>query len=661
MAPERWFPGAARACALALVFAFGVAAPADALRIVNYNILNYPGSTGPTRDPHYRTILAPLSPDVVVVQEMQSQAGVDEFLGSVLNTLEPGQWAAAPFINGNDTDNALFYKPAKVQFLGSWAFYPNPAQPLRFAVCYRLKPVGYSDASTELRIYSQHLKASSGSSNEARRAAEATTIRDSMNAMPPGTHAILLGDFNIYTGTEPAFTKLLESQTNNVGRLYDPLNAPLITWNTASLAAIHSQCPCLTCPGGSGFAGGGLDDRFDMFLPTYNMNDGSGPDLIVSSYIPVGNDGLHYNGNITDPPTIPEGAAYANALWNASDHLPIRVDVMLPAKLGAPAALALGTVIVGGGADLAVTNPAPAPADTLDYTLSAPGGFDAPGGTFHLLAGAPPDLRPVATTAGSPGPRAGNLVIASNDPDVPSALVHLTADVLDHAQPSLDSLAAVTADLIDFGEHTTGGFQAMPARVHNRGYSSLQAKLSVESGAITGGAGRFSIAGGFSPALVAGVAATYDVAFDDAGATQDSTYEATLVFGSSDEPLPGATARPGLAVTLRAKPASGTVAVGGGPLAPSATVLYAPFPNPLAGESTVRLDLAERGIARLEVFDLTGRRVATLADRAFEPGRYSVRWNGRDASGSAVGPGIYFLRLAGPGLRARFARLAVVR
>src|SRR4030067_181852 len=112
-----------RARALALVSAFGVAAPADALRIVNYNILNYPGSTGPTRDPHFRTILAPLSPDVVVVQEMQSQAGVDEFLGSVLNTLEPGAWAAAPFLNRDETDNALVYKPAKGSFLGSWGVY----------------------------------------------------------------------------------------------------------------------------------------------------------------------------------------------------------------------------------------------------------------------------------------------------------------------------------------------------------------------------------------------------------------------------------------------------------------------------------------------------------------------------------------------------------
>ena len=68
--------------------------------------------------------------------------------------------------------------------------------------------MGYTTA--ELRIYSQHLKASSGSANEQQRLGEAIGIRDSMNAVPPGTHAILLGDFNIYSNNEPAFQKLLE-------------------------------------------------------------------------------------------------------------------------------------------------------------------------------------------------------------------------------------------------------------------------------------------------------------------------------------------------------------------------------------------------------------------------------------------------------------------
>ena len=658
--PSRYgFPR--RALLAAALASFLLISPAHALRIVNYNLLNYPGTSVSVRNPHFRTIMAPLGADVVVVQEMLSQAGVDSFRINVLNVLDPGQWASAPFINGNDTDNALFYKPSKVDFLGQWAWYPNPANLLRLVNCYRLRPVGYSSEAAELRLYSQHLKASTGF--ESQRLAEATGIRDSMNAVPPGTHAILLGDFNIYGGNEPAFQKFLESQADNDGRMYDPLGAPYSTWNTAGLASIHTQSPCLS--GGSACAGGaatgGLDDRFDMFLPTYVVNDGQGLDLIAGTYLPVGNDALHYNKNITDSPTIPEGSAYANALILASDHLPTRIDLRLPSKIGVDlTSIAYGTVIVGAAAaqNETVTNTAAAPADSLNYSFAAPAGFGAPPGGFALAAAASAPASITMSTA-SAGIKAGQLSIASDAPDDPTKLVDLSGTVLDHAQASLDSLVAMTTDTLDFGEHAAGEFGTLLAAVHDRGYSSLRARLSVSGAIVTSGDGHFSILG-FSPTLVAGTAGRWNVQFADAGATADSTYEATLTFASADEPLPGAAAQPDVSYILRARLTGGAVAVGGTPL-PAATRLYPPMPNPLIGTSLVRFDLARGARVRLEVFDLTGRRVAELASRAFEPGGYSVRWNGRDDAGSAVGPGLYFVRLSAAGLAAQTARLAVVR
>ena len=58
--------------------------------------------------------------------------------------------------------------------------------------------------------------------------------------------------------------------------------------------------------------------------------------------------------------------------------------------ISAPAALAFGSVIVGATASqgLAISNPALVPADELDYSLSAPAGFTAPGGSFVANAGA---------------------------------------------------------------------------------------------------------------------------------------------------------------------------------------------------------------------------------------------------------------------------------
>src|SRR5262249_49407721 len=155
--------------------------------------------------------------------------------------------------------------------------------------------------------YAVHLKASMGF--EAQRAAEATGLRDSMNMLAPGTHAMVVGDFNLYTGAEPALTKFLESQADNDGRLHDPLGLQGISWqDNVDSEPDWTQSPCKTGDTGcaSGAATGGLDDRFDLILPTYALKDGTGIELIANSYVAVGNDGQHHNNSIQDPPTIPE-------------------------------------------------------------------------------------------------------------------------------------------------------------------------------------------------------------------------------------------------------------------------------------------------------------------------------------------------------------------
>ena len=631
--------------------------PAHALRVVNYNLMYYPNVNVSGRNPYFRTVMSPLGADVVVAQEIYSAAGIDSFRLNVLNVLEPGQWSSAPYTAGPESNNMLLYKPAKVVFLGQRAFFVS-SDMTRYVNEYRLKPAGYSAAAAELRIYSVHLKA--GTSDAAQRLREATGLRDTMNNVPPGTHCVITGDFNIYTSTELGFQKFLESQTDNDGRVYDPLNA-VGTWqDNAAFASIHTQCPSTTVyrPSGS-YAGGGLDDRFDLFLPTYNLKDGTGLELLASTYKPVGNDGLHLNLSITDPPILPADTAYARALWYSSDHLPIRVDIQLPAKLATDDALAFGSVIVGAPAqdrDLAVSNPAVVPADSLNCTFAVPAGFGGPGPLAVVAGGSA--LTTVTMSTASAGLKSGNLTISSDAPDNPTTLVGLSGTVLDHAQASLDSVAAVTEDTLDFGEHAGGEFTPLLAAVHDLGYDTLQARLSVSAAQITGGDGHFSILG-FSPSLVAGTAGRWGVQFDDAGATADSTYEATLTFTSADEPLPGATDQPAVSYWLRGHVVSGPVAVV--PALPTSTRLYAPMPNPLTSGSTLRFDLARTTRARLEVFDLSGRRVAVLADREFTPGNHNLPWDGRGESGGALDSGLYFVRLTTRGLPPQTVRLAVVR
>jgi flagellar hook assembly protein FlgD len=60
--------------------------------------------------------------------------------------------------------------------------------------------------------------------------------------------------------------------------------------------------------------------------------------------------------------------------------------------------------------------------------------------------------------------------------------------------------------------------------------------------------------------------------------------------------------------------------------------------------------IAEAGAVSLTVHDLRGRRVATLADEERDAGRHQATWDGRDADGRGLPPGIYYLRLAAGGM-----------
>lgn len=659
------FPGLRLRCGFPRLLAVPVlaafvlsASPAFGLRVVSYNLLNYPGSTGSARAPHYRTILGPLQADIIVCQEVHA-GGPTQFLDQVLDVLEPGQWETVPFVDGNDSDATIFYRSALVDTVWQWAFYPNPSNPLRLVHAYRLKLVDYSSPTSELRIYTAHLKASTGF--ETQRLLECIGLRDSLNAMPIGTRALLCGDLNFYTqNSEPGYAKLLENQPNNIGRLFDLL--PAGDWHDGgAFAPYHTQSTCKDGTCASGAATGGLDDRFDFILPTYSLLPGQGMSVLPNTCHAVGNDGRHLNLNITDPPTIPEGAAYATALKLASDHLPLRVDLQLPARLAVQPQLAFDAVIVGAptqSRELFVENRAAPPADSLDCILTTPAGFGAPADLAVAAGTSFPAM--ITMEAGTVGYKSGDLLLVSDAPDQPITAVALSGSVLDHAVASLDSASLSLAGAVDFGDHEAGGFDWQAVRIHNLGYHPLQARLALLGAEIAGGSHRFSLAEPFHEGLLAETGRTFFLAFDDVGASPDSTYWATLAFTSADEPLPGAAPQPDLRVTLRACVIGGTAAIPGSPETIAAR-LHPASPNPLADRTSLLLELAEAGPARLAVYDASGRLVRSLWDGHLNAGRHPYVWDARDDHGASVGSGVYFARAVAPGARTMSTGLVIVR
>jgi len=70
------------------------------------------------------------------------------------------------------------------------------------------------------------------------------------------------------------------------------------------------------------------------------------------------------------------------------------------------------------------------------------------------------------------------------------------------------------------------------------------------------------------------------------------------------------------------------------------------YPNPFNPSTQIHFSLPQRDLVELAVYDLQGRRVATLKKEEMPAGRHAVAWDGRDQRGQGVASGMYFYRLA---------------
>jgi len=99
--------------------------------------------------------------------------------------------------------------------------------------------------------------------------------------------------------------------------------------------------------------------------------------------------------------------------------------------------------------------------------------------------------------------------------------------------------------------------------------------------------------------------------------------------------------------TMDSSVASGSTAVPGGG-ARFLTVLDAPIPNPARGRADLGFSIEHGGVVDLSIFDLSGRRVATVLHEFRDAGRYRAEWSGRTDRGLLARNGVYFVRLTSP-------------
>jgi len=305
----------------------------DTVRLMFYNVLQFPEAPPENRELILRDIITPIQPDIFMVAELQDNAGSDLILNQSLNSTS-NSYAAAPFVfntsgSGGSINVMLYYKTNKF----SLELTDQIQTSLRDINRYQLKAKTTLQQTNPivLECFVAHFKASQGSNNEQIRFNMAQDFTNYINAnLNPNANVIFAGDFNFYSANESGFQQLFIG--NTIIPMNDPINQ-LGDWNTNStFTAVHTQSTRTSNnPFNDYGAGGGLDDRFDfIFLSSNLLSTSNNVYYIPNSYQTYGNNGNCFNDNISDSScTGPYSQATRNLLWNMSDHLPVIMDIEL--------------------------------------------------------------------------------------------------------------------------------------------------------------------------------------------------------------------------------------------------------------------------------------------------------------------------------------------
>jgi flagellar hook assembly protein FlgD len=69
------------------------------------------------------------------------------------------------------------------------------------------------------------------------------------------------------------------------------------------------------------------------------------------------------------------------------------------------------------------------------------------------------------------------------------------------------------------------------------------------------------------------------------------------------------------------------------------------MPNPFNPNTVIMFAIPKPGEVRIEVFNVLGQKVKTLANEFSKAGYKRVEWDGTDDNGSSVASGVYLYRM----------------
>ncbi|MEM7106042.1 MAG: T9SS type A sorting domain-containing protein [Bacteroidota bacterium] len=298
----------------------------DTLKVMFYNILRFPETGAANRVDEFRTIFQYEKPDVLLVCELNSEAGADMILNQALNVFGTTHYDRATFeanSTGGDITNLVFYNSDKLGLVRENNLATN-RRDIGIYLFYHKDPMlAVHQDTAYIDFWTTHLKAGSSSSDQNQRRTTALQFVQFVNILTPEPYRLFSGDFNMRSSNEEAWGIIAGNANQD---FHDPIDE-LGTWhNNINFAELHTQSPRTTSFGEG--ANGGMDDRFDFILISDQIEADNGRvRYIPDTYRALGNDGNHYNTAINNGINLSAPDSVIQAIHDASDHLPVVLDL----------------------------------------------------------------------------------------------------------------------------------------------------------------------------------------------------------------------------------------------------------------------------------------------------------------------------------------------
>ncbi len=328
---------------LLLAVAVKAVSAQDTLTILQYNLLQYGNDYGgcnstnnsvTTKDGYLKTIINYVKPDIFSVNEMVASEAMMEHLLGVINTTWTSRYKRPAFIHQNAPylANAIYYNSKKLTFQKQIVVQQYVRDINLFKFYYNSPQLEQGDTAFVICIVA-HLKAGSGTDNSNKRKVMATNTMNYLKNHNQKANYLMMGDFNLYGETEPAWLQLTMNSNANIN-FNDAVNQSGDWHNNYAFRNYHTQSTHSEDNGCASW--GGMDDRFDFILiSNYIKNGTQHVKYVDGSYWAVGQDGKHFNKGLLDPPantSVP--ANVLNALGKNSDHLPVTLKLRIDQHVG---------------------------------------------------------------------------------------------------------------------------------------------------------------------------------------------------------------------------------------------------------------------------------------------------------------------------------------